>query len=216
MDWITGLATDPTASDEDRELSDADISFMMNHQDACTNPEHQQPQWRTKLEGLDKRLASRFSEAFADLVRQERGELTQSSPHEWILEALREVGAEITNVVELIGRPFVFTYNLDADIDRLMAEQCGVVSGTIVGAVANTFLQEDSEVEILTLTTCELRVNIYRENQLHLTRVVGLQVSSADSAVTAENKTWRLVLTYPDRIPGYYQGITGTLRILPK
>lgn len=215
MAWVIGPAADPAASDEDRELSDTDIHFIINHQGRCDDPEHSVPNWKTKLAEIDARAADRFLTALADLARQERGELTPDSPHHWAIEALKEAGAIMHVLSDLVDRKYVFTYNLDANPALGSPEQCGVVTGTIVGATVSSYPKTDGECQVIQVTSSEQRFMFFREGQEHLVRVIGIQRASKESPVTPKSREWRLLITYPDRLPDYYGGISGTFVILP-
>lgn len=212
MAWVIGPASDPAASDEDRELSDEDIEWMLCHQDLCKNPEHSTANWRETLERCDQRLAERFRNALEDLKRQERGVLTPDSPHHWAIEALKEAGVNVRGLPELIGCGYVFTYNED-ETDGDQTTQCGVVCGTITGTSASSYLYDKERIEAVTLTVEESRALMLNvDGRKCIARVIGLLRVSNDSPRDAGPMRWRLIVYF---FENPHVAFTGTLVIFP-
>ncbi len=216
LSWITGPGADPQASKEDRELSDTDIAFLVEHRNRCTNDEHGDPNWIEELEKLGESLTGRFRSAMDDLAQQERGILTDDSPHYWTLEVIKSTGAEgVRGLPDLIGRTFVFTYNLDREDD--VPEQCGQIAGTITGISVGTIPEGDSRsLKFIHLNLSETRFRFHTDEGKGFARTVFLGLSIVEGATRVPNAAalWHLVFL-PWELVGGYKSISGILRILP-
>jgi hypothetical protein len=202
---------------KDYNLSDEDVQFMMRHLKTCMDSKHISIDWgkNPELATLHERATSSFLNELRDLDEQEHEEITKNSPHEWILNAMREVGAEFKNIADLIGRVFVFTYNLNETDDHI-PEQCGIVSGTIVGVGVNSYTRGDAQLETIQLASSEARMCMMTVDGERIEKVVCVvRVSDALTKLSSPGRAWQLLFQdycdFSNRHP-----ITGTLRILPK
>lgn len=215
MNFVTGPISDEEEWDPNREIRDKEIQWMLNHQDTCTNPQHNSTGWGEVLDECEKKLAERFRNAIDDHRRQVRGELTPDSPHHWAIEALKQVGAFVNKLHDLVGLKCVLTYNEDAT-DGDETTQCGVVCGIIVGASVSSFVDMEMLSESLTLTIAHANMVMLDDNgDTKFGRISGAQRWSNEIPLSNRDKAWRLIVSFENQLDRHI-GLDGTLVILPQ
>lgn len=203
-------------TEEQLEMSDEDIRFVLDHEDNCPNPEHRAATWEhPSLKWMRDNAMKRMRNVIDNLTREEHGIITEDSPHDWILAVLKEVEFTSDHLGDLIGRTYVFVYN-DDDTNEA-PEQCALVVGKITGVSASNYPkpEEKQETQVLYLASSEVRVRIKTHDGEALAQVVALQ-RCCDACIQykKERRVWSLILMPDARDQCRFIAKFGTLRIL--